>query len=246
MIFLCIEMKRLLLFLILLLSPFGGLYAEVYKWVDDEGHVYYGDRPPPDAEPREVEIAPGPDKEQVRHAKERAKQLREYLHAIDRERVGKEASKALLPAIEAGDGEYVLSLLKRGADPNMSDPFGRTALMYAGINGQTRVVMKTLIEMGAEVNTKSSDGTTALIASVIFGDPLAISLLLKHGVEVNTKDGQGDTALAWAKGRWKNASPDRSFHPNMQEKNQYGDYNYCTKKEFAEVIRILREAGATE
>ena len=57
--------------------------------------------------------------------------------------------------------------------------------MYAGINGQTRIIMRTLLSRGANVNVKSADGTAALMAAVIFGGPATIRLLLSNGADVN-------------------------------------------------------------
>ena len=44
-------MTRILLVLILSLSFAGALFAEMYKWTDEEGNVHYGDCPPADYKP---------------------------------------------------------------------------------------------------------------------------------------------------------------------------------------------------
>lgn len=59
--------------------------AEVYRWLDDEGHVHFGDCPPAAREASPVEIAPGPTPEQVEEAKARTRQLQERLRELELE-----------------------------------------------------------------------------------------------------------------------------------------------------------------
>lgn len=151
----------------------------------------------------------------------------------------------LLAAIEHGNAERTLALLKQGVDPNTKDALGRTALMYAGINGQTKIIMTALLEKDANVNAKSLDGTTALIASTIFSDPDAVRLLLNHGADVDARDNKGHSALDWALLRLRTAPNDRSLL-NFRERNQYGDLTMATAKEVHEVIEVLKAAGAKE
>lgn len=40
---------RIFLFIALLLAS-AGVTAEIFKWVDDEGRIYYGDTPPPEVQ----------------------------------------------------------------------------------------------------------------------------------------------------------------------------------------------------
>lgn len=70
---------------ILLWSSLGCAWpvdAEVYKWLDDEGHVHFGDCPPSGQPVSPVDIAPGPTPEQVRQAQERTKRLQEQLRDL--------------------------------------------------------------------------------------------------------------------------------------------------------------------
>jgi hypothetical protein len=52
--------------LVLLLAPLVAAAGEVYRWVDDQGRVHYGDRPPPEwrAEPAalpDIQIVDSPE-----------------------------------------------------------------------------------------------------------------------------------------------------------------------------------------
>lgn len=46
----------------------------VYKWVDDEGNVHYGDTPPKDQEKETIDIAPAPPPKTIIEEQDRAKQ----------------------------------------------------------------------------------------------------------------------------------------------------------------------------
>ena len=55
---------RLVIPILLLLSLPLAAHAQIYKWVDENGRVQYGERPPPNAKPQPLrpEAAPGPPK----------------------------------------------------------------------------------------------------------------------------------------------------------------------------------------
>lgn len=67
--------SRLILFLSLLMFFVSASGAEIYKWTDEEGNVYYGDCPPVDCQAERIETLPGPSEEDVAEARERARRL---------------------------------------------------------------------------------------------------------------------------------------------------------------------------
>lgn len=232
-------MHKNMLILVLSLLAATTLGATIYKWVDEEGVTHYTETHPLGKKAEKVDTPPPPPKQVTEDAQRKLQNLRER-------ELRKKLSPELLLAIESGDAKRTLFLLQQGADPDTKDTQGRTALMYAGINGQTRIIMRELLGRGANVNVKSADGTTALMATVIFGDPEAIRLLLSSGADVNARDYESRSALAWAQQRLGTASPDRTAFPNMPERNQYGDLTFATKKEFREIIELLKKAGAKD
>jgi ankyrin repeat protein len=103
---------------------------------------------------------------------------------------------ALKAAAAEGDTEICLLLLKRGANPNLSDNRGRTALHSAVFLGKTAAA-EVLIQKGADVNASAASGERPLDNAVL-GNRECVSLLLKHGAEVNHQMKNGKTALTWA------------------------------------------------
>ena len=70
-------------------------------------------------------------------------------------------SIALVNAILEGDVVFVTALLDAGADPNIIDETGKTALIYASEKGHSEIV-DILLEKGAAVDTEDRTGKTAL------------------------------------------------------------------------------------
>lgn len=56
--------------------------GQIYKWVDSDGIVHYGDCPPPECASQEVELAPPPSAESVREAESRMRSIRDYERKI--------------------------------------------------------------------------------------------------------------------------------------------------------------------
>src|SRR5581483_10001264 len=91
----------------------------------------------------------------------------------------------LMQAALYGDAQAVRLLLEQGADPNLRDDAGATALMWAVDNlEKTRL----LIDHGADVKARSDDARTPLlIAAGRFGNTAVVRLLLDHGADLSAK-----------------------------------------------------------
>jgi ankyrin repeat protein len=96
-------------------------------------------------------------------------------------------------------GEDLLKLLlDQGADPNVTNNAGATALMW-GVGDARKV--RLLVAKGADVNARSEDGKTPLlIAAGQSGAASIVKLLLEKGADIKARDINGSTALIQAAG----------------------------------------------
>lgn len=92
----------------------------------------------------------------------------------------------------------VLLLIENGANPNMQNNEGKTALMY-GLRDDALESSEALIENGANINLQDNYGNTALIRAV-HGSYKIIHWLIDKGADVNIRNNKGDSALIEASG----------------------------------------------
>lgn len=82
------------LVLVCALLAAGGAGAEVYKWVDGQGRVHYGDAKPDDRSAQTVAPPPAPPEEEVLRARSRFDELLERQRAADRQEAGRQEGAA--------------------------------------------------------------------------------------------------------------------------------------------------------
>lgn len=87
-------------------------------------------------------------------------------------------------------------LLNRGADVNLADGNGTTALMGVSSVGEVRAA-KLLISKGAKINARNNEGRTALMQAAS-SDVETVKFLVSKGAVINAKDNDGVTALMLA------------------------------------------------
>ncbi len=129
--------------------------------------------------------------------------------------------RSLYDAVADGNYERVLKYLDQGADINKPSPWqdldpkvsilgllefgkegsgrygkGYTPLLIAAIHQD--VLVKTLIDRGADVDKGTPEGYTPLMASAAWQCPYAAQVLLKSGADPNKVTDQGETALHFA------------------------------------------------
>lgn len=91
----------------------------------------------------------------------------------------------LMQAALYGDADSVRLLLDKGADPNIANEAGATALMWAVDDIEKA---RLLLDHGADVNARSADSRTALlIAAGRFGSREVVKLLLDRGADIKVK-----------------------------------------------------------
>ena len=95
--------------------------------------------------------------------------------------------------------DEVAYLLRRGDNPNFTDPGGRTPLDYAAEHGNTQII-KMLLDGGARTDYRDKFGSTALHWAAERGHADAVEMLLAAKAPVDAQNRQGITPLMLAAG----------------------------------------------
>lgn len=99
-------------------------------------------------------------------------------------------------AVEMDRPDQVEKLLKKGMDPNITEPYrGHTGLMIAMHEGSMGVFNVLVNAPGVDLNKRAENGNTALMLAVWKTNVPAVKALLDKGVQVNQS---GWTALHYA------------------------------------------------
>ncbi len=117
-------------------------------------------------------------------------------HGADVNKINAAGEQALMLAAWKGRLEAVGWLLDRGAQINRK---GRewSALHYATFGGHEDVV-RFLLEHGADVKARSTNGSSVLMMAAREGREALAQLLLDRGADPRVVNDHGDDALAWA------------------------------------------------
>jgi ankyrin repeat protein len=171
----------------------------------------------------------------------------------------------LMDAASEGQTDIVKELLARGADVNAKDKDGEPALVAAAFSGHAEIV-KALLAHGADVNAKNKDGKTAGFSALMLSSGAAevsadiVQALLIGGADVNAKDKYGRTALMFAVGKDNREIVEKllAAGADVNAKDKDGQtalmlalyrepkLAYDERKKNAEVIELLKKAGAKE
>ncbi|MCB8964503.1 MAG: ankyrin repeat domain-containing protein [Bacteroidales bacterium] len=98
---------------------------------------------------------------------------------------------------DSGNYEIAKRLIGYGANPNMSNDYGVTPLMYAVQSGSLPLV-ELLLENNANPNAKPYDGNTAMHAAVRAGNDSIADMLFQFEARVDDQNDLGLTPLHYA------------------------------------------------
>lgn len=98
-----------------------------------------------------------------------------------------------------GRSHLVRVLVDRGADLNLRDRDGRTALHHALTTRESSGYARELVRNGADVNARDKHGRTPLFYAVSINDRELVKQLLESGADPRIRDELGKTALWYAR-----------------------------------------------
>jgi ankyrin repeat protein len=97
---------------------------------------------------------------------------------------------ALMGAADNGRTTTVQSLIAAGADPDLQDTMGDTALIKACLCSAT---VQALIDAGADLNLQDQHGRTVLMHASRNDRPATVQALLEAGADRSIRDKVGHT-----------------------------------------------------
>jgi len=108
---------------------------------------------------------------------------------------GYDTVSALMGAIAAYNLEVVKTLLEYGADPNQTTWDGLSPMMLAAQRVQDETLFEVLVANGADVDSRSNQGVTALMVAATSGNTPALKSLIALSADLELKDFDGFTPL---------------------------------------------------
>lgn len=124
-------------------------------------------------------------------------------------------------------------LVEYGADVNMCQQNGESALANAANRGNTELVT-FLLSHGADPNIPDSDGDLPIIGSIDANNLDEIELLISYGTDMTYRNNQGETPLDRAKRRGNFSAVDALMHNTAQhQKEQPSDLSATTEDQFS-------------
>ena len=141
-------------------------------------------------EPEVIEVSIAVDESKSK-PKPKPKSKSEVLKAMAQANAAKKAQAE-------GLGDVARCLLL-DTDPNTKDQDGQTLLHVTARVSKTPMVVKALLDAGANPNVQNEYGQTPLhLASQLNSNPMVVKTLLNAGADLTARDNGGRTPLHWA------------------------------------------------
>lgn len=157
--------------------------------------------------------------------------------------------KDLIIAIKAGNLNTVEALINKGANVNVKNKHGESALALAILKGHPNIA-QLLIEKGADTLFINSNNVPILTYAAYKGYLSIAQLAIDKGANVNTQDNLGGVAIISAafKGHYSIVQLliNNRADVNIQDNNQISALKAAKKNNHKEIIRLLMNKGAVD
>ncbi|HEY5703261.1 MAG TPA: DUF4124 domain-containing protein [Gammaproteobacteria bacterium] len=85
------RVRHYVLLIVLIALPGGSAFADIYKWTDKDGNIYFGDKPPQDVESEHIQVKPKavpaqPDEGELRRLRQLEQAERDATRRIESQR----------------------------------------------------------------------------------------------------------------------------------------------------------------
>ncbi len=135
-------------------------------------------------------------------------------------------------------------LLDAGANLNVQDNYGETALERAANNGQTETV-RLLLERGAQIDIKNKWGGTALTRAIGAGHVDVVRLLIANGASVNARYSNKATPLIVAAYALSSTiKPSVPYSASEKATPRHKANLQAAKRRYLDIIKMLLDNGA--
>jgi uncharacterized protein len=158
----------------------------------------------------------------------------------------------LLAAVERGDAQGVIALLRAGAAPDAADRRGRTAVTIAVFSRHADVVCE-LVAAGADVDRQDADGFNAVLACGVTGDVAVLRQVLRGRPDLTIRNRYGGISVIPASERGHVDYVRRVVQTDI-DVNHVNDLGWTALLEavilgdgsapYQQIVRILLDAGA--
>lgn len=145
--------------------------------------------------------------------------------------------------------QLYVNMIKGGANLNITDENGNTALAYAIRHGLRDVALK-LIEKGADIDIKNKNGDTLLVQAINHRQSVVAITLIEKGADINAAQsfGSGGNLLTLALDKGINdvaaALVEKGIDVNVQDKFNYTPLMQALARKQHDIACLLIEKGA--
>ena len=163
-------------------------------------------------------------------------------------RIGKDGDTALITLVCRGQTAFIEKLIEAGTDVNIPDESDNTPLMRAlSASNVSSLWVKSLIDMGADVNKRNIVKETALILAVKNGSEAHVRSLLKAGAEANAETSSLRTALHYTaelgKIKFTNILLKAGADVNVRDSDGKTALMLALQGDYTNIVRVLIRAG---